>query len=1177
MQDYCVNPVYIPQVVKPNILIVLDVSGSMQFPTNLPCNFSGYSNYVAQCGSSSSGADYNPSQNYYGLFDRDSCYTYSSGVFSINPSCSCSDRIGTSTCISGNLLNWITTTRIDAVRKALTGGRTRTGTTDILESEGATYIYRDMNLKCEFSVSASVTSERRLTVKNYNGTCPLGNGVISSANIRIRVNDPSGLKGILQDFSDMAVFELMVFSTGSGSYDREGEMRAGKTPPGPLSSFINALNNEVPYWGTPTGEALYEAYDFFNQKNNYSYEANTNYIKRGDPNRDPYYDSSWPITCRRGFVLLISDGVYNGNVDPVRPAKMMRTSDVREDLKGKQAVTTYVIYVPGDVGSDDRIRGRNSLITTAIFGGFDDLDRNGWPYPFTDFPSDSRNVNYPLSRCNPSGTWDDLCREWDRTRTGLPYNYFEVQDISRFENAVRSSLESMLEKVYSGTAASVLASQEGVGAELVQAIFYPKRVSGTYEMEWTGELHGLFYQVDPYLQMSSIREDTDGNRVLNTVSDLITEFYFDEMNQDVMVRKMRDTNGDGVPDQPVGATGIEGLRSTFRAGENLCLSQPSSRRIYTQVSGTLLPFTVENASQLMNLLQASSPDEASTIIRYVRGEDIQGTRTRTFSVSGTGCVWKLSDVIDSTPFLLSSIPVNSYHMDPPAGYSDMTYREFVSSPSYTQRGMVFFGANDGMLHAVRTGRLLFEWEGKTKYDIARIDGNPGGESWAFIPRNALPYLKYLMDPSYCHIYYVDLPALAVDASTGGPPDGDVSPSSWRTILIGGMGSGGATAEPGSPCVDCIRSPIQDAGYSSYFALDVTDPENPVFLWEFSHPELGLALSGPQVIRIGDPSKNGRWFVVFGSGPTGPVDIATRSFLGRSNQNLKIFILDLKTGRLVRKIDTGKSSAFSSAIYQTSIDIERGTPGVPGRMSDDVFYIGYVQGTSGGVLRVITGDNPDPLNWTVSDLISGVGPVSSSPAKLLDRKNGNLWVFFGEGRYFFKSDDPSTRRRILGVKDPCYTGGDIQRGCTSSVSLSSLSDATTSPPQEAPQGWYIWLDPESTDYMAERVISNPSALPNGVVLFPTIAPSEDICSFGANTYLWGVRYDTGGAASYGQLKGETLIQVSTGELKKVVLESAFTEKGGRRTGAIVGMPPKSRAMIVFSRPKPEKRIIHYERR
>jgi type IV pilus assembly protein PilY1 len=464
MTDYCYIPPIVGQQVKPNVLIVMDFSGSMQFPAYVPCNFGGYSGYVAQCGTStatsSSSWKYDTSKTYYGYFDPNKCYRYSGSSFQEN-SCDCSNKIGTSTCISGNLLNWITTTRIDIARWVLTGGRTSTGATTFLESEGAEYTIQDSNLGCKFEIDANTTSNRRLTISNYGGTCPLGNRAINNASIQIRPSDPSSIKGVIHSFCDTSdlngqinekcqlIMEFMVFASDS----RLGKIKVGKNAT--ISNLINAINNETPYWGTPTGEALWEAYDYYKQSNDHSYESNSAYINRGNGNVDPYYDGSGrnsrPVPCRKGFVLLISDGAWNGSVDPVVPARIMATQDLRPDIPGRQNVYTYAVYAFGDTDPTTALQGRQAMITTAIFGGFDDKDRNTWPYPFTNiqYPNgsgtcsaleytvrtniqtptttycNSRGVVYPLPECNPSGTWNTQCAEWDTAfnspKDGLPY------------------------------------------------------------------------------------------------------------------------------------------------------------------------------------------------------------------------------------------------------------------------------------------------------------------------------------------------------------------------------------------------------------------------------------------------------------------------------------------------------------------------------------------------------------------------------------------------------------------------------------------------------------------------------------------------------------------------------------------------------------------------------------
>jgi type IV pilus assembly protein PilY1 len=341
MTDYCYIPPVVGQQVKPNVLIVMDFSLSMQFPAYLPCNLGVSPLYL--CGistaTSSSPWRYKTSETYYGYFDPNKCYSYSGSNFE-ESSCNCSDKIGTSNCISGNLLNWITTTRIDIARWVLTGGRTSSsGGNTFLESEGATYSITDTNLGCTFVITATRPSNRRLTISGV--TCPIS---ITNANIQIRPPDPNSIKGIIHSFCDTSdmngqinekcqlIMELMVFGDDNNNNKRRGEIRVGKDAT--ISNLISGINNETPDGEKVTGEALWEAYDYYRQSNDHSYESNSAYINRGNAEKDPYYDGSGgnnrPVPCRKGFVLLISDGAWNGSVDPVVPARVMATQDLRD-------------------------------------------------------------------------------------------------------------------------------------------------------------------------------------------------------------------------------------------------------------------------------------------------------------------------------------------------------------------------------------------------------------------------------------------------------------------------------------------------------------------------------------------------------------------------------------------------------------------------------------------------------------------------------------------------------------------------------------------------------------------------------------------------------------------------------------------------------------------------------
>jgi len=428
----------------------------------------------------------------------------------------------------------------------------------------------------------------------------------------------------------------------------------------------------------------------------------------------------------------------------------------------------------------------------------------------------------------------------------------------------------------------------------------------------------------------------------------------------------------------------------------------------------------------------------------------------------------------------------------------------------------------------------------------------------------------------------------------------------------GMGLGGASRSPSATCVNCVKTPINDptdptkgVGYSSYFALDITDPLNPQFLWEFSNEGLGYTTAGPAIVRVkastgglADSTKNGKWYAVFASGPTGPIDTVNHQFLGTSDQNLNLFVVDLATGTLVREIDTGIANAFAGSIVGGSMDADRWNPNLVGNYQDDVVYMGYVQAnsnpvtaattwTNGGILRLLTKENINPISWVASKVIDNIGPVTTAIARLQDFKNHNLWLFTGTGRYYYhlpgNLDDNLGQRALFGIKEPCYLFNDsLDPACTVfPLSLSDLTDQTSASNTTVNKGWYINLDAANNvaGTGAERVVTDTVALTNGSVFFTTFEPTLDVCGYGGNSYMWGTTYNTGLQPAANTLQAKCLIQLSTGEFKELSLSSIFTNKNNRRMATpMTGKPPAdSSPIITTSGNKPMKRIIHIQER
>jgi type IV pilus assembly protein PilY1 len=308
------------------------------------------------------------------------------------------------------------------------------------------------------------------------------------------------------------------------------------------------------------------------------------------------------------------------------------------------------------------------------------------------------------------------------------------------------------------------------------------------------------------------------------------------------------------------------------------------------------------------------------------------------------------------------------------------------------------------------------------------------------------------------------------------------------------------------------------------------------------------------------------------------------------------------------------NGFGGSLSGASLDADRKKTSLAGAYSDDAVYIGYAKaGTvvpiswnKGGILRLLTYDNPDPANWSVSRVIDDIGPVTSSVTKLQDVTNHKLWLFFGTGRYYVKGDDPSNVNTLFGILEPCYFAssnpttvdtfqGSVAAPCTTTISATSTATGMTSASASTlvdqstaittsggvlatgKEGWYINLGAASGSSYPKRTITNPVANSTGVVLFTAFTPSTDVCTYGGTTSVWAVKYNTGGVGST-KLKGQILIQLSTGAFQQIDVASAFTENLGRETPQYQGVPPRSEPSITTNANHfPSKRILHIQER
>ncbi len=401
--------------------------------------------------------------------------------------------------------------------------------------------------------------------------------------------------------------------------------------------------------------------------------------------------------------------------------------------------------------------------------------------------------------------------------------------------------------------------------------------------------------------------------------------------------------------------------------------------------------------------------------------------------------WRLGDVVHSTPIAVSR-PSEGYHYI----YRDSSYGTFAAHYN-KRRHVIYFGGNDGMLHAVNGG---FYDEVDKKFcltaDCTNENSAPelGAELWAYVPYNLLPHLKCLADPNYDHKYFVDLKPRIFDVQIFSP-DAD-HPGGWGTILVGGMRFGGARISAHD--LDLADNGVADYPsdtrqfISAYFILDVTNPEKaPALLGEMtfdsgSDADMGFSATMPTVVPMKTGANTSEWYLVLGSGPTA-ID-------GTSTQAGKVAVYSLKkltsSPRSALRIpdalpastnDAGRfaltdSNSFVSDLVTVDFDLVE-------NYRADVVYFGTVSGSwgnwGGKVYRLVTHKEVSgtetaskPSDWATLlsspltnplPLIDVGRPVTAAPAVGWDGKY--RWVFFGTGRFFHADDKADSQQQCPG--------------------------------------------------------------------------------------------------------------------------------------------------------------------
>ena len=296
----------------------------------------------------------------------------------------------------------------------------------------------------------------------------------------------------------------------------------------------------------------------------------------------------------------------------------------------------------------------------------------------------------------------------------------------------------------------------------------------------------------------------------------------------------------------------------------------------------------------------------------------QGQRAINVSINGTIYPsWKLGDVYHSTPVVIGA---------PAFSFTDNNYATFYNN-NQNREVIIYVGTNDGMLHAIRD--------------------TDGTEKFSIIPQDLLGRLK---DLRLTHEFYVDSSPKAYDVYFN-------SESKWKSVLISGERGGG----------------------NYYFAIDVTDPNNPLILWDWTDPNMGQTWAKPDIgrVKVGSNTKSVAFF--------------TGGYSTTANQGNSFYIVDIETGTTLKMWTQSNGNPVGSS-----------TNTIPaGPTAYDVNQDGFIEyvyfGDISGTLWKVDVSDTNINNWTLYNFFTPQNPmpIFYSPA-VANNNQGQTLIFFGTG-------------------------------------------------------------------------------------------------------------------------------------------------------------------------------------
>jgi type IV pilus assembly protein PilY1 len=858
------------------------------------------------------------------------------------------------------------------------------------------------------------------------------------------------------------------------------------------------------------------------------------------------------VACQPSFSILTTDGYWNGNAgddlngnsignqDGVNSGYSLRSEARYDGLGASNTLADVALYyyktdLRTDLGDQVPASSRepnapHQHMTTFTVGlglagrlTFNQAYESGASPDFERLKIDpaAGGLDWPVPAADSETALDDL---WHAAVNGRG-TFFSAKDPAELANGIAETLNSVSARIGAGAAAATSNLQPVAGDNFAFTAQYET-------VTWIGDLKAR--TIDLSNGAVAFRELWSAAALLDQRDHTTRKIYTFDPSDTTATPGPPPQNGNGLKSfcWP-GAIGLIGY-PTCTDGIGLSSTEMDYfLPLAASPAPSNEPALVQSAPWFTDGSGRTASATKEKLVDYLRG-DVSNETTGGSALSDLfrDRVSVLGDIISAQPAYVKASPFG-YNTGNFVG-TDPYYTEFKNTTNGvtgTRKGTVYVAANDGMLHAFETdpdNNPYFQTAGITTSVTTddtftgTLNTSPtageGSERFAYIPSFILPHMKRLADTPYVHRYFTDGSPVVGDICFGHTAASPCSAqANWHTILVAGVNGGGR----------------------GYYALDVTDPDNPKALWEvtggtgtaclsdadansgaFSADcNIGLTYGNPLIVKR---KSDGKWVVIVTSGYNNVSPGDGKGYL---------YILDAQTGRILQRLSTGVGTTTDpSGLGHINVWV------------DDAFFNNTGLTVYGGDLKGnlwrFQLDNSaaavplDSITRIATLTSNGVAaqPVTTKPE--LGLVSGKRVVFVATGKFLGLSDKSDVQRQsIYAIKDemastvsptvamtrsgafPASTIlGFVRQDLTASPTNPTTERTTTSNAVAFTDplvlGWFIDLPDGGTGGNGTERVNVDPVLQLGTLVVPSNVPSTDACAAGGFGWLNFFDYKTG---------------------------------------------------------------------